>query len=101
MSKVLSWVNPVKNTDDTAYDAASQQAGIDIVIDGAPAVSVPVGAATEFDLTSLAGFGALKSGAHTVAIDVVTKTGVHSDLSGAASFSLEGKPLAPTNLAVA
>lgn len=97
----LSWTNPTTNVDGSPYDAATDSAGIDIVIDGLPAVSVPVGGVTTFDLSTLAEFPALKSGAHTVAIEIVPKIGVASALSAAATFSVGSAPAVATNLAVA
>ncbi len=98
--KTLSWTNPAQMTDGTAYDAAANQAGISIVLDGAPAISVPTGGASTADLTSIAAFQSLKAGNHTVAIDVVTKTGVHSALTAALTFLVDGVPDAPTGLTI-
>jgi hypothetical protein len=96
MSRKVKFDNPTKNTDGTAFDAKNNTAGYDVVIDGQPAVSVPVGYATEIDLESLAGFSALKAGKHTVQLDVVSKEGARSDLSAPATFPVVGTPLAPT-----
>lgn len=97
---ILNWVQPTVNTDGTSYDAATEQAGIEIVIDGSSSVAVPTAAANTFDLTGLAVWPTLKAGAHSVAIDVVTKGGTHSALSNVATFSIVGTPLAPTGLVV-
>lgn len=94
-AKTLAWSNPAQNTDGTAYDPATSQAGISIVLDGAPALSVPSGGAAFVDLTTIAAFQALKPGNHTVAIDVVTKTGVHSALTAALTFPIDAVPSIP------
>lgn len=104
--KKLSWVNPTQaiQPDGTtgAWDAATDLAGIQIAFDKVPAVSVPVAlGATSFDLPSLTPYKALSLGPHTVAISVVTKTGVASDLSAAVTFQFDVVPFAPTAVAVA
>lgn len=100
MAKNLVWSNPTTTTDGTVYDPATQQAGISVVLDGAAAVSVPSLGASNFDLSTLAAYQALKSGNHTVAIDVVTKAGVHSALTAATTFPVGDTPSAPTGLSI-
>lgn len=97
----ISWANPTTNTDGTPYNAATDNAGYELVLDGAPAVSIPVSYGTSFDLSTLAAFTALKSGSHTAALAVVNKQGVVSDFSAQATFLLAGTPSAPTAVAVA
>ncbi len=98
---IISWVNPTTNTDGTAYDGATQNAGYTLQLDGVGQVSIPLAYGTSFDMNTLAAFKALKSGYHTAALQVVTKQGVASDFSGAVTFSVAATPLAPSNLAVA
>lgn len=102
MNKVstIAWSNPAQNTDGTPFDPATQQAGITFVLDGAPAVSVASGAGNSLDVSAVAAFQGLKSGNHTLQIDVVTVAGVHSALSGAATFLIDAVPNAPTGLTI-
>lgn len=95
---MLTWVNPTTNTDGSAL-AQSDVAGYTIVLDGAAAVSVPLGYATSFDLATLAGFSSLKSGNHTVALAVTNKEGVTGN-AASVSFSVVPVPGVPTNLKV-
>lgn len=97
----LTWVNPTTNTDLTAYDAATQNAGYTVKIDGVGAVSIPLAFGTSFDLNLLDAYKRLASGPHTLAMQVVNKSGVASDFSAAATFSIDAVPMAPTSVAVA
>lgn len=97
---VLSWTNPTAYTDGSPY-AQSDNAGYTIQIDGTGAVSIPLAFGTSFDLTTLAVFPTLKRGSHTVALAVVSKEGMQSAFSTAASFPVTVPPNSPTNLAVA
>lgn len=96
---VLSWDNPTVNIDGTTFDPTTQ-AGINIVLDSEAAVSVPLASGTSFDMASLAAYEALKSGAHTVGIELVTVGGTTSALSNVASFSIVATPMAPTSLKI-
>lgn len=97
---MLTWVNPTTNTDGSAL-TQSDVAGYEIAIDGAAAVSVPLGYATSFDLTTLAGFSVLKSGSHTVTLAVTNKEGETGAASSAVTFPVLPKvPGVPTALAV-
>jgi hypothetical protein len=97
----MSWVNPTSNTDGSAYDAATENAGYTVILDGQGAVSIPLAYGTTFELTQLAVFADLKSGNHTAALAVVNKKGVSSAPSAAATFFVDSVPMAPTGLAVA
>jgi hypothetical protein len=104
--KTASWTNPTQGIDPTgatvAWDPTADLAGIEIQLDGAAAVSVPVAlGATSFDLTSLAAYKALASGQHTFDIAVVTKEGAVSPFSSTVTFLRAVVPLAPTNPVVA
>lgn len=104
--KTISWVNPTQAHDQngavTAWDAATDMAGITIQIDGQDAVSVPTSAgATKFDITTLDAYKALPVGAHSLKIADVTKEGTVGDQSAAAPFSVAVVPLAPTAVALA
>lgn len=97
----LSWTNPTQNTDGTAFDPADF-AGIEIELDGAPAVSVPESAAvTSFDLSTLAAWSGLKSGSHTVTLAITNKEGNTSDFASPVTFPVLAVPMAPTALSVA
>lgn len=95
--KNLNWTNPTTYTDGTPYGQADN-AGYTLQLDTTPAVSIPIGWGTGFDLTTLASYKALTSGPHTVAIAVVSKAGIASDFSTPATFQVSGKPSTPTNL---
>lgn len=97
----LTWTNPTTNTDGTAYDAATENAGYTIQIDGTGAVSIPLAYGTTFDLSLLDAFTSLKSGAHSLALQVTNKQGVSSAFSASATFPVVGTPLAPTAVVVA
>lgn len=97
----LSWTNPTTNTDGTAYNASTDNAGYTLQLDGVGTVSIPLVFGTTFDMYTLDAFQALKAGLHTASLQVVSKQGVASDFSSAATFSVAGKPSAPTNLVVA
>lgn len=104
--RVLSWVNPTQALDQTgktvAWDPATDLAGVEIQLDGAGAVSVPLAAVADaFDLTTLAAYEELPVGTHTVALAVTTKEGVSSDFSVPVTFLTGVVPLAPTGLTLA
>lgn|GEM_PF-5261279 len=96
----LNWTNPTLMTDGTPFAGSSDTSGYQIAIDATPAVSIPIGYATTFDMSTLAVWPTLKSGAHTVQLAVVTKEAV-TGLFGTATFSIFGTPMAPTALSVA
>lgn len=96
---VLTWTNPTTNTDGSAMPQ-SEFAGYQISFDGDAAVSIPLAFGTTFDMGSLAAYEALKSGAHTVSLAVVSNAGIVGAASNAASFSVAGTPSAPTGLTV-
>ena len=98
---IVSWANPVFNTDGSAFDPTTI-GGYELSFDGAAAVSIlpAAGESTSFDMNSLAAYTALKGGNHTVAVDVVTKTGEKSAFSAAAPFHIPLVPLAPTAVVV-
>lgn len=95
----LTWTNPTTYTDGTALPQ-SDFAGIQISIDGLPAVSVPVGYATSYDLTQLAVWPILKTGNHTAALAITTKEGVTGAASAAVTFPVFGVPSPATALSV-
>jgi hypothetical protein len=95
----LNWTNPTTNTDGSALTEA-ENAGYQISLDGGAAVSIPLAWGTTFDMSSLAAYEALKSGAHTVTLALVTTAGVVGVASNAASFSIAAVPSAPTGLTV-
>lgn len=99
--KTLSWTNPTLNTDGTAYDL-TRTAGYELQIDGTGAISIPLAnGGTSFDVSTLAAYTALPAGAHTFALDIVTKEGVKSAFSTTFPFSIVGTPKAPTALSAA
>lgn len=99
---IISWVNPTTNTDGTAYDGATLNAGYTLQLDGVGAVSIPLAYGTSFDMNTLAAYKALKSDkTHTAALQVVTKAGVASDFSAPVTFSVPAIPMVPTSVAVA
>lgn len=100
MVHTLTWENPTTNTDGTPY-APADNAGYELAIDGSGAVGIPLAYGTSFDLNSLTAFTSLKSGSHSIALRVVSKQGVASDFSSAATFLVTPTPMAPKNLAVA
>jgi hypothetical protein len=96
----LNWVNPSANTDGTPF-TASDFAGVEIELDGTPAVAVPAASEiTSFDLSTLASWSGLKSGSHTLALAVTNKEGSSSSFSTPLTFSVLAVPLAPTSLSV-
>lgn len=97
----LSWVNPTTNTDGSAFADTTDTAGYEIAIDGAAAVSIPIGFATSFDMSTLAVWPTLKTGNHTATLAVATKEGVTGLPSNPVTFPVFGVPTAPTGLAVA
>jgi hypothetical protein len=99
--KVLSWENPTKCVDGSAYDAANENAGYVIAIDGQGAVAIPLAFGTSFDLSTLSAFQTLKRGNHQVALAVVSKAGEQSDFSSPVTFPIVSPALAPTNLKMA
>ena len=97
----LSWTNPTQNTDGTPFEAADF-AGIEIELDGAPAVSVPQSSeVSSFDLSTLAAWNTLKSGPHTVTLASTNKEGNTSDFASPVTFPVLAVPMAPTALSVA
>jgi hypothetical protein len=96
----LSWTPVTQNTDGSAFDPTTQ-AGIQLNLDSQPAVSVPLASGNSFDMATLAAYQALKAGAHTASICLVTKSGAVSDPSNTAPFSVGLVPKPPAALAVA
>jgi hypothetical protein len=95
---LMTWDNPTTNTDGTVLPQ-TDIAGYQIGVDSAPAVSVPIGFATSFDLTTLAGFSGLKSGQHTASLAVVNKEGTVG-VAATTTFPVLAVPATVTNLAV-
>lgn len=91
----LTWVNPTAREDGTAYDQ-TQNAGYEIQLDGAGAVSVPLAWGTSIDLATVAPFQALPSGVHTLGLAVVDTGGLVSSFTTLSfpKFSAS-RPLAP------
>jgi hypothetical protein len=96
----LTWANPTTNTDGSPY-TQSDNAGYEITLDGAGAVGIPLAYGTSFDLDALTAYTSLKSGAHTLALRVVSKQGVASDYSAAVTFQVAATPMAPTIVGLA
>lgn len=96
----LSWVNPTLNTDGSAYDAVTENAGYTVRVDGTGAVSIPLSFGTNFDLATLAVVQALKAGPHQAALAVSNKDGEVSAFSADVTFRVIGIPNPPTNLTV-
>jgi hypothetical protein len=86
-------------TDGTPFTGQTDTTGYQIAIDATPAVSIPIGYATTFDMSTLAVWPTLKTGQHSVQLAVVTKEGV-TGLFGTATFPILGVPVAPTALVV-
>ena len=103
--KTATWTNPTQATDangvPVAFDPSQDMAGIEIQLDDQPAVVVPAGVATSFDLTSLDAFKALSPGEHTLGLAIVTKEGTVGQFASGATFQRAVIPLAPTSLALA
>jgi hypothetical protein len=103
--KTANWINPTQATDQTgalvAWDASTDMAGIEIQFDGTPAVSVPTGFGTSFDLTTLAAYKALPAGSHNLDMAVVTKEGAVGQFSSTQPFQVAVVPLAPTAVVLA
>lgn len=97
---MLKWANPTTYIDGSVYGQADN-AGYQINIDAAPAVSIPLAWGTQFDLTTLAAFTALKKGTHSLTLQAVSKGGIASAPSSAATFSVDIAPSAPTAVALA
>jgi hypothetical protein len=95
----LSWSNPTTNTDGSAL-AQTDVAGYQLALDGAAAVSVPIGYATTFDMSTLAAYEALKSGSHTATLALTNVEGNTGAASNAVTFSIAAIPGAITDLAV-
>ena len=91
-------------TTSPALDPAKDLAGLEIQLDGQPAVAVPFtfvdAGPNQFDMSALAPVQALAPGQHTVTTAVVTVGGTVGDFSAAATFPVDGKPLAPPAVGV-
>ncbi len=96
----LKWQNPTTYVDGSVY-GQTDNAGYQLNIDAAPAVSIPLAWGTQFDLTTLAAFTALKKGAHSLTLQAISKGGIASAPSSAVTFSVEIAPAAPTAVVVA
>lgn len=98
----LNWVNPVTNTDGTAYDNVNENAGYTLSIDGTGEVSIPLQWSTSFDMATLASWNTMAVGDHTASLAVVTKEGVTGAFSTPVTFHLNAvTPTAPTDVTVA
>lgn len=96
----LNWTNPTTRVDGTPYTQADN-AGYEIRLDGGSAVSIPLAFGTQFDLASLASYQSLPFGNHTVEIRAVSKGGLSSAFSQAATFpKVESAPNSPTAVSV-
>lgn len=100
MARMVTWENPTQNTDDTPFNPATEIAGYEIGFDNKPAVAIPIGTATSYDVEQLDAYKALKSGAHTIQLAVVSKVGTKS-APATTSFPIKGTPRAVTSLAMA
>lgn len=101
----LNWVNPTQAKDQSgntiAYNAAADQAGIEISFDGTPAFVVTDGAVTTQSLVALTPYLALPPGVHTLGLAVATKEGSVSPFAAPVTFSIAVIPLAPTSVVLA
>ena len=99
---IVKWVNPTKNTDGGAYDAATENKGYDLAFDGEDAsVTLPFAFGTEFDYGTTQAYADLKSGTHQVKLRVINKDNVTSAWSSPAPFRKAGTPEAPVMVGVA
>lgn len=98
----LMWENPTQNTDGTAYNAATENAGYELALDGEqPSVTLPFAFGTEFTLDSeVAAYDALPSGAHTVRLRVVNRDGIYSAWTGPGTFRKVGTPRVPASFQI-
>jgi hypothetical protein len=95
---ILSWLNPTSRSDGTVYDALTETAGYQISLDAVPAVDVPTGFATSFDLKTLAAYPSLQVGVpHTITLAIVDKGGLVSAPSAPVTFSIPAPVVAPPN----
>lgn len=105
--KTATWTNPTTATTpegaQVAFDPATEEAGIQLEIDGKPVVAAPSqGPITTIDLTTIDAYKALPAGSHTLQVAAVTKDGEVGDYSAAVTFLRTGPhPDAPTSLALA
>ena len=105
--KTATWTNPTTATTpegaQVAFDPATEEAGIQLEIDGKPVISAPSqGPITSIDLTTVDAYKALPAGEHTLQVAAVAKDGEVGAYSAAVSFLRTGNaPAAPTNLALA
>lgn len=99
----LTWVNPTQNTDGSAYDAATENAGYDLAIDGTvPSLSLPFAFGNEFQLDAATqAYADLVSGTHNLRLRVVNREGLTSDWTPPASFRKVGIPNPPHAVALA
>lgn len=103
-SSKLSWSQTAKNVDGSPLDAA-QFAGFTIVVDGAPAVSVPRAweddGDYEMDLVTIAALAGY--GSHTITMSTVAKNGRTSAASTPLTYVVDDTrtPTSPFGLSVA
>lgn len=97
---LLKWQNPTTYVDGSPYGQADN-AGYQINLDASPAVSIPLAWGTQFDLSTLAAYAALKKGSHSLTLQAISKGGVASAPSSAATFSVDLAPAPPTAVALA
>lgn len=91
----LNWQQSGKNTDGSDF-TASQYAGTELQLDGAPVVSIPVAFATDGKYSLPVASLTLANGTHAFAVDVVAANGNKSALSTSASFDIDTRvPEAP------
>lgn len=98
----MTWTNPTTDTDGNPY-GQGDNAGYSIMVDGQPAVSVPLAWGTSFDLAQLAAVQALKSGSHTAQLALISspaKGGVTGLYTAPVMFSVYATPNAPANLSI-
>jgi hypothetical protein len=96
----VTWTNPTERVDNTPFDSTTETAGYELALDSAPAISIPIGYATSYDLTQLSAYADLKTGTHSATLAITDKEGNTSAPSAPATFRVALAPLAPTALAV-
>lgn len=97
----LTWINPTENTDGSAYNAATENAGYELSLDGnEAAIALPLSFGTEYDMKDLDAYKSLGRGNHTVALRVVNRQGVASDFTAPVPFLKELYPNPPTAFGV-
>lgn len=95
----LHWSNPSVKTDKTPH-TQNDNAGYELLIDGATTVGLPLVWGTTFDLSSQPFYKSAAPGNHTVRIRAVTKDGERSDWSPETTINIPAVPLPPANISV-